>query len=82
MPPFFKILQEAQTWGDRIEDYLHKPPILTSPRTCETIGIYSATSEVAVSSVLFVDSSENLIYFLSYKFIGGESNYTRLEEIA
>ena len=54
--------------------------MLLSPKDGETIGIYLAVSEVAVSSVLFRDTTEQPIYFLSKKLVGAElTSYTKIE---
>lgn len=46
------------------------------------MGVYLAVLEIAVSSMLFVTSAEKRIHFLSKKLMGGEPNYTKLEELA
>ena len=62
LKPFFTALKEANWAGwneecDRdfthIKQYLAKPPILASPDTDETLFVYLAVSEVAVSAALF-----------------------------
>lgn len=50
-----------------------------SPKIGETVGVYL---EVTVTSVLFMDYSENPVYFISRKLIGRETNYTKLEKMA
>lgn len=87
--PFFKVLREAKIeWTPdceyafkQIKRYLQEPPILTSPKPDEVIGVYLAASESAVSSVLFVDGRETPIYFLSKKLNEAEMNYPTIQKI-
>ncbi|KAL0329723.1 UNVERIFIED_CONTAM: Gag-Pol polyprotein [Sesamum radiatum] len=74
--PFFKILRggakfEWSTHGqeafDELKKYLVSPPLLTKPETGETLYLYLAVSENAVSSVLVrQENREHLpVYYVS-----------------
>lgn len=91
---FFKVIREAlvlsKTWSkvwslecqedfDNIKISMQKPPILTSPKPDEPVGVYLVVSKIAISLVLFTISTEQSIHFLSKKLTGGEPNYTKLE---
>lgn len=65
-----------------IKVYLKKSPILTIPKLNELVGVYLAILEVAISSVLFATSTEQLIQFLSKKLTREEPNYMKMEKLA
>lgn len=48
----------------------------------DTVRVYLVVSEVAVSSVLFVLSSEKPTYFPSKKLTSREHNYIKMEKFA
>ncbi|KAL0338054.1 UNVERIFIED_CONTAM: hypothetical protein Scaly_2080500 [Sesamum calycinum] len=66
--PFFKILRggakfewskNGQEAFDELKKYLVSPPLLTKPETGETLYLYLAVSENAVSSVLVRQEKES-----------------------
>ncbi|KAL0427213.1 UNVERIFIED_CONTAM: hypothetical protein Slati_2896100 [Sesamum latifolium] len=66
--PFFKILRSVATFGwnktsqeafDELERYLVSPPLLTKPMIGETLYLYLAVSESAVSLVFVQEEKGN-----------------------
>ena len=70
---FFEALKSKEVWTKeceeafgKIKSYLTSPPVMVSPKLGEPIGVYLATSDFAVSAVLFVcDKEEKPVYFIS-----------------
>ena len=94
LKPFFSILKEANQAGwnedcDRaftqIKKELAQPPILASPDTGETLFVYLAVSEVAVSAALFKENNDRRqkpVFFVSKSLADTETRYSHLEQTA
>ena len=94
LKPFFSTLKEANRVGwneecDRafthIKQYLAKPPILASLDTGETLFVYLAVSEVAVSTALFkenTDISQKPVFYVSKSLVDAETRYNHFEQVA
>jgi hypothetical protein len=67
-----------------LKTYLSTPPVLTRPNEGDILGIYLATSDFAISAVLFKEDNkvERPIYFTSKVLQQAELRYTPLEKIA
>ncbi|XP_057451946.1 uncharacterized protein LOC130743735 [Lotus japonicus] len=80
----FEWSKEADTAFTQLKEILSSPPILTSPRPGETLYLYLAVQENAVSSVL-VREEERFqlpVYFVSRSLKGAELRYQMLEKVA
>ena len=92
--PFFSTLKGANQgeWNkecDRafiaIKQYLIEPPILVSPEASDTLYLYLASSNIAVSAALFKeygDAKLRAVFFVSKSLIDVETRYTHLERAA
>jgi hypothetical protein len=89
----FKILkkQDSFNWthecGDAFQEVkasLASPPILTKPTMGDTLIIYLAVADEAVSVVLIREEAKAQlpIYFVSRALQGAKVNYQRLEKVA
>lgn len=89
---FFLALKKAEKFGwneecehafNEIKRYLISPPVLTSPKTGQTVYIYLGASDYAVSAVLFVrEPEERPVYFLSKSLTDAEISYSKIEKMA
>ncbi|KAL2231128.1 UNVERIFIED_CONTAM: hypothetical protein Sindi_1707200 [Sesamum indicum] len=90
--PFFKVLRKSKSFEwieeygkalQELKEYLTKPPLLANPKEEETLFLYLAVSENAVSLVLVRDEgwSQNPIYYLSKMLQGAESRYSEMEKL-
>lgn len=75
--PFFQTLKKKAEWPNEcelafqnIKKYLMTPPVLTSPSPGQTIGMYLASSYIAVSAVWFTEDEGKPIFFISKKLTG------------
>ena len=94
MKPFFTTLRGASRaeWDEEcdrafvaIKQYLSEPPILLSPEARDTLYLYLAASEIAVSVALFKecgDAKLRLVFFVSKSLTDAETRYTHLERVA
>ena len=94
LKPFFATLRGANQVGwneecDRdfihIKQYLAEPPILTSPDTGETLFVYLAVSDTAISVALFKeneDGKQRHVFFVSKSLADAETRYSCLEQAA
>ena len=94
LKPFFSTLKGANQvgWNDEcdqafmvIKQYLAEPPVLTSPKAGETLFVYLAVSDVAVSATLFkenADGRQRLVFFVSKSLADAETRYSHLEQAA
>ena len=94
LKPFFTAVRGSNRTGwneecDRafihIKQYLAEPPILTSPDTGETLFVYSAVLDIAVSAALFKeneDGKQRPVFFISKSLADVETRYSRLEQAA
>ena len=92
--PFFTTLRGASRaeWNkecDRafvaIKKYMTEPPILVSSKAGDTLYIYLAASDIAVSPALFKecgDAKLKLVFFVNKSLTDAETRYTHLERAA
>ena len=91
--PMFKILkkqdsfewtQECEVAFQELKTSLAYPPILTKPMAGDTLILYLAVADEAVSGVLIREEGKDQfpIYFVSKVLQGAELNYQRLEKVA
>ena len=64
--------------------YLKSPPPLSKPKDNETLLLYLAVSDSAVSAVLVreEDNSQHPVYYVSKTLLDAETRYSRLEKLA
>ena len=94
LKPFFATLRGANRaeWNEecdraftQIKQYLSEPPILVSPDTGETLFVYLAVSDTAVSVALFKeneDGNQRPVFFVSKSLADAETRYSHLEQAA
>ena len=94
MKPFFTTLRgasrpECDEECDRafvaIKQYLTAPPILVSPEHGDTLYLYLAASEIAVSAALFKECEDEKllpVFFVRKSLTDAETRYTHLEQAA
>ena len=94
LKPFFTTLRGANRaeWNEEcdrafvaIKKYLTKPPILVTPKASDTLYLYLAASDVAVSGALFKECGDvrlRPIFFVSKSLTDVETRYTHLERAA
>ncbi|KAK4390191.1 hypothetical protein Sango_2082400 [Sesamum angolense] len=91
--PFFKVLKKIErfSWTEQcqaafkdLKKYLASPPLLTQPRLGETLFLYLAISEGAVSAVLVREEDREYqpIYYVSKTLQGPEVRYSKTEKLA
>lgn len=76
------MIKSTKQWDSKYEEalkaikvYLQKPYVLMRHVIGQMIGMYLASSNIAVSIVLFIDG-------VSKKLFGAEPNYIKIENIA
>ena len=94
LKPFFTTLRGANRaeWNEKcdrafvaIKQYLTEPPILVSPEARDTLYLYLAASDVAVSGALFKECGDarlRPVFFVSKSLTNAETRYTHLERAA
>ena len=94
LKPFFATLRGANWagWNEecdqaftKIKKYLAEPPILESPDTGETLFVYLAVSDTAISAALFKENEERKqrpVFFVSKSLADAETRYNHLEQAA
>ena len=94
LKPFFVALRGANRaeWNEEcdrafnhIKQYLVEPSILASPDTGETLFVYLAVSDTAVSVALFKeneDGKQRPVFFVRKSLADAETRYSRLEQTA
>ena len=94
LKPFFTTLRGANQaeWNEEcdrafvaIKQYLTEPPILVSPEAGDTLYLYLAASDIAVSAALFKESGDaklRPVFFVSKSLTDAETRYTHLERAA
>ncbi|KAL0412009.1 UNVERIFIED_CONTAM: hypothetical protein Slati_3790600 [Sesamum latifolium] len=91
--PFFKVLRgvgkfewnkTSQDAFDDLKRYLVLPPLLTKHKTRETLYLYLAVSESAVSAVLVRQECKehHPVYYVSKVLQGAETRYSQIEKLA
>ena len=91
LKPFFATLRGANQdkWNEEcnsefmaIKQYLTDPPILMSPEAGDTLYLYLAASDIAVSAALFKecgDAKLKPVFFVSKSLTDAETRYSHLE---
>ncbi|XP_026383293.1 uncharacterized protein LOC113278750 [Papaver somniferum] len=75
--------EECERAFNEIKQYLISPPVLTSPKTGQTVYIYLAASDYVVCAVLFVrEPEERPVYFVSKSLTDAETRYSKIEKMA
>ena len=94
LKPFFTTLRGANRakWIEEcdkafvaIKKYLIEPPILVSPEAGDTLYLYLAASDIAVSAALFKECGETKlrpVFFISKSLTDAKTRYTHLEQAA
>ena len=94
MKPLFTTLRGASRaeWNEEcdrafvaIKQYLIEPPILVSPEAGDTLYLYLAASDIAISATLFKecgDAKLRPVFFVSKSLTDAETRYTHLERAA
>jgi hypothetical protein len=91
--PFFDLIKKGNNfhWGDqpnqafeRLKTYLAAAPLLSTPVMGESLFIYLAVSEHAVSAAIVREdhSFQKPVYYTSKTLDGAESRYLPLEKLA
>jgi hypothetical protein len=67
-----------------LKTFLASPPILTRPEKDNTLYLYLAVSDKALSSTLVqeIKAGEKPIYFVSRTFKGAEAKYQKIEKLS
>ena len=94
LKPFFTTLRGANwaKWNEEcdraffaIKQYLIEPPILVSPEAGETLYLYLAASDIALSAALFKECGDTKlrpVFFVSKSLTDAEIRYSHLERAA
>ena len=91
--PFFKVLKkikdfqwtdESQEAFEKLKEYMTTSPLLAKPVPGETLYLYLAASDKAVSAVLVKEDMkiQKPVYYVSKVLHGAELNYSTLEKFA
>ena len=80
----FEWMQECEVAFQERKSSLASPPVLTKPMAGDTLMLYLAVADEAVSGVLIREEGKDQfpIYFVSKVLQGAELNYQRLEKVA
>ena len=94
LKPFFTTLRGANwaEWNEEcdrafvaIRKYLTEPPILVSPEAGDTLYLYLAAFDIAVSAALFKECGDTKlrpVFFVSKSLTDAETRYSHLERAA
>ena len=94
LKPFFATLRGANRieWNEEcdrefmaIKQYMTEPPILVSPEAGETLYLYLAASDIAVSAALFKecgDAKLRPVFLVSKSLTDAETRYSHLKRAA
>ena len=91
--PFFNLLrgnkkfewtEECEAVFQAIKKHMATPPILSKPEAGESLIMYLATTEHAISSVLVREEGrqQKPVYYVSKRLLGAESRYPSIEKLA
>ncbi|KAJ9557089.1 hypothetical protein OSB04_011703 [Centaurea solstitialis] len=89
---FYNVLRKNQgfNWTEAhekalqdLKQYMASPPLLTKPIEGESLQLYLAVSNNAVSAVLVRedDQQQHPIYYVSKSFLNAETRYTSMEKL-
>ena len=80
----FKWTEECETAFIELKKHLGSPPMLAKPQDGETLILYLAVSDYAVSAVLVKEEGEaqSLVYYVSKRLLDAETRYTNMEKLA
>ncbi|KAJ9536516.1 hypothetical protein OSB04_un000310 [Centaurea solstitialis] len=89
---FYNVLRKNQgfSWTEAhekalqdLKHYMASPPLLTKPIEGESLQLYLAVSNNAVSAVLVRegDQQQHPIYYISKSFLNAETRYTSMEKL-
>ncbi|XP_045791855.1 uncharacterized protein LOC123886594 [Trifolium pratense] len=80
----FSWTPECEEAFRQLKEFLASPPILTRPLPGNTLYLYLAVSDRALSSALVqeVEGEEKPIYFVSRTLRGAETRYQRIERLS
>ncbi|XP_074352696.1 uncharacterized protein LOC141691843 [Apium graveolens] len=80
----FEWTEKCEEAFQNIKKHLSSPPILSNPKEGETLVLYLAVSDFAVSAVLVreEDSIYLPVYYVSKRLADAETRYTSLEKLA
>ncbi|KAJ9557119.1 hypothetical protein OSB04_011733 [Centaurea solstitialis] len=89
---FYNVLRKNQgfNWTEAhekalqdLKQYMASPPLLTKPIEGESLQLYLAVSNNAVSAVLVRedDQQQHPIYYVSKSFLNAETRYTSIEKL-
>ena len=91
--PFFNLLrgnkkfewtEECEAAFQAIKKHMETPPILSKPEAGESLIMYLATTEHAISSVLVREEGrqQKPVYYVRKRLMGAESRYPSMEKLA
>ncbi|XP_074378164.1 uncharacterized protein LOC141719685 [Apium graveolens] len=80
----FEWTEKCEEAFQNIKKHLSSPPILSNPNEGETLVLYLAISDFAVSAVLVreEDDIQLPVYYMSKRLADAETRYTSLEKLA
>ena len=80
----FEWTTECADAFDKVKGYLANPPYLSRPITGESLVLYLATTDHAVSAALVREEGreQKPIYFVSHVLRDAETRYTQIEKAA
>ncbi|KAL0448047.1 UNVERIFIED_CONTAM: Retrovirus-related Pol polyprotein from transposon opus [Sesamum latifolium] len=81
---WFKWTEECEQALKDLKCYLATPPLLANPKQGETLFLYLAVSDEAISLVLVREQEkvQNPVYYVSKMLQGAEKRYTQIERLA
>ena len=91
--PFFQAIKRSETdfyWDKQCEvafqslkAYLASPPLLSKPFLDETLFLYLAVFDTAVSAILVREDEgvQKPVYYVSKSLIDAQTRYTRIEKL-
>ena len=79
----FEWTSQHQEAFEELKNYLSNPPLLTKPDPGESLYLYLAVSEQAVSAVLVKEQNgdQNPIYYVSKSLLDAETRYSHLRKV-
>ncbi|XP_074374821.1 uncharacterized protein LOC141715244 [Apium graveolens] len=80
----FEWTPECEEAFQKIKEHLGKPPLLSKPKVGETLIIYLAVSEHAISDVLIREEEgvQYPVYYISKRMLDAETRYSNMEKLA